>query len=181
MSESGDTVNTISRDIVNRLKIKDRVLSSYPAWARLRAERRCGQLLQNMKQKGERQKQGGNRRSKSHDATLKLADLGITKHQLRAERRCGELLKESSKNETRQKSGKYPRNGNPVAPLPKLADLGISKQQSSDWQKLAAVPEETFEELRQEDFPSTAELIRGEAEVVGPVSRYFLLRGRISA
>jgi N6-adenosine-specific RNA methylase IME4 len=69
---------------------------------RLRAERRAGELLRNMNKRGERERKGGNRKSKSRDATL-------------------------------------------IKP-PTLADLGISKTQSSQWQKLAALPPEQFEQ-----------------------------------
>jgi hypothetical protein len=40
---------------------------------KIRAERRIGEML------GETIEHGGDRKSKSHDATLKLSDLGITK------------------------------------------------------------------------------------------------------
>jgi hypothetical protein len=46
---------------------------------RKRAERRAGQLLDQMAKRKERAGRGGNRKSKSHDATLKLPDLGVTK------------------------------------------------------------------------------------------------------
>ena len=47
---------------------------------RIRAERRVGQLLGEMSERGERdQGKGGDRRSPSQAATVKLADLGITR------------------------------------------------------------------------------------------------------
>jgi hypothetical protein len=68
---------------------------------------------------------------------------------LRAERKCGQLLREREK----AKGGAQPGVGRrgaagmqsdgPTA----LSDLGISKQQSSDWQKLAEVPDDDFEAI----------------------------------
>jgi hypothetical protein len=59
---------------------------------------------------------------------------------LRCERRLGELLKETPK----QRPGDYKRlNGSTVPPS--LADLGISKDDSSRWQRVAGVPEGDFE------------------------------------
>jgi hypothetical protein len=74
---------------------------------RLRAERRAGQLLKDMKERGERQKKGGDRKSKSRRPTL-ISD---------------------------------------TTPKPTIAELGITKDQSSQWQGLAEVPEKEFEEL----------------------------------
>ena len=57
---------------------------------------------------------------------------------LRAERRAGELLKETIK------------PGNPqlcqAIIIEKLPDLGITGHQSANWQKIASIPEETFEQ-----------------------------------
>ena len=51
---------------------------------RMRAERNAGELLAKMAERGEREAKGGDRKSKSRDATLikppKLADLGINKN-----------------------------------------------------------------------------------------------------
>jgi hypothetical protein len=70
---------------------------------------------------------------------------------LRAERRCGQLLREMEK-----AKGARGNPGGQGAPIvrshddtaqgeTKLSDLGISKQQSSDWQKMAAIPDNDFE------------------------------------
>src|SRR5262249_4940267 len=70
---------------------------------RLRAERRIGELLREMKERGERHDGKGQSREvlRSHDATVRL---------------------------------------------PKLADLGITKTQSSHWQRLASLSDEGFKQ-----------------------------------
>lgn len=67
---------------------------------------------------------------------------------LRAERRMGELLKESA--ETGQRQGrsqpkKVMSSSGDIKPV-KLKDLGLTRDQSSDFQKLAAIPEKEFEQ-----------------------------------
>jgi hypothetical protein len=81
---------------------------------------------------------------------------------VRAERRCGELLKDMPKatgGQPYQSTGKISEPvekiaiseiaapyGEPEESKPQtLAEFGISKRQSSEWQQLAAVPEEEFE------------------------------------
>jgi hypothetical protein len=59
---------------------------------------------------------------------------------MRAEIRAGELLREMEKNKGGV-PGKTGRKGQPVLDkTPKLSDLGVTKDQSSRWQKLAALP-----------------------------------------
>jgi hypothetical protein len=70
---------------------------------------------------------------------------------LRAERRTGELLKETerAKGSRGQLKGRKSSGGRERRPPEKqaktLAEMRISKDQSTDWQALADVPQEEFE------------------------------------
>jgi N6-adenosine-specific RNA methylase IME4 len=71
-----------------------------------------------------------------------------TEIRMRAERRAGELLADMKKNKGGAEQGVGRRGKNAVAAsnhIPTLADLGISKTQSSRWQRFAAMDSETFE------------------------------------
>ena len=98
---------------------------------------------------------------------------------LRAERRTGQLLKEIEK----ASAGRPPKNrssgttdfnarSSGATRQPQtLKEMGISKDQSSKWQKLADVPEEKFKEALADTSapPSTANIIRQhEKDTGGP-------------
>lgn len=99
---------------------------------------------------------------------------------LRAERKAGQLLRQIEKAKGapgNQHTGPLKR---PAQSNPTLSDLGVSKQQSSDWQKLAAVPEATFEQALKEPRPTTAGIIRKAAPVEDRVDeRSLWLWGRL--
>jgi hypothetical protein len=77
------------------------------------------------------------RQARNVDAETRACEI-----RLRAERRCGQLLAEREKN----KGGRPEENRSHAANgLDTLGDLGISKTQSSRWQKLAAIPDREFE------------------------------------
>lgn len=70
---------------------------------------------------------------------------------IRAERRAGELLRDMEKAKGAQgnpggRGAPIVQSSDATAQPKTLSDLGISKQQSSNWQRLAAVPEETFDD-----------------------------------
>jgi hypothetical protein len=73
----------------------------------------------------------------------------ITEIKLRAERRAGELLIElAARKERHSGRGHTKTVGSRVVtprPEPKLDDLGVTKKQSSRWQKLAEMPASKFE------------------------------------
>jgi hypothetical protein len=65
---------------------------------------------------------------------------------LRAERRCGRLLAEREKaRRGPDEAGQGSQRATSDEPAQPLADLGISKTQSSRWQKLASIPDREFE------------------------------------
>jgi DDE family transposase len=69
-----------------------------------------------------------------------LIDLA-TEIRLRAGRRAGELLREMA--EWGERRGRH--NETSSAKEPVLADLGVTKKQSHNWQKLAALDDDVFE------------------------------------
>lgn len=78
--------------------------------------------------------------------------VGIPKEEtlarVRAERKCGELLRDIGKAKEGAKDHKKNASGRAVRPLEEektLAEMGVSKDQSSKWQKLAEILEEEFE------------------------------------
>jgi len=60
------------------IKARNREMELTAAEIRMRAERKAGLLLREAASSGKRQRQGGDRKSKSARTILKLADLGIT-------------------------------------------------------------------------------------------------------
>lgn len=72
-----------------------------------------------------------------------------TEIKVRAERKAGEMLTLSAATgERANKEGninQYTRVSNDATPTPTLAEIGVTRDQSSRWQQLAALPEEHFE------------------------------------
>jgi hypothetical protein len=85
------------------------------------------------------------------DAERQAADIRI-----RAEVKTGELLSGSDKAKNQHLSA-----GSATRPAQTLSDMGIKKDQSSKWQKMAAIPEKEREGyLAQPGIPSTEGMIR---------------------
>lgn len=67
----------------------------------------------------------------------------IAEQKLRTQRVLGELLKVTEKN----KGGNPTLTGSLSEPVETLSEIGLSKKQSSTFQKIASIPEEKFEEF----------------------------------
>lgn len=69
-----------------------------------------------------------------------------TEIKVRAERRAGEMLTDMAKSGKRASTGGDKKSSSqPTTMIPTLSDLNVSRDQSSRWQKLAAIPDKTFE------------------------------------
>lgn len=79
-----------------------------------------------------------------------------TEIKLRAERRCGELLKKTPRNKGDATPPDTPEGG----VVPTLEQIGVSHKQSSDFQAIADISEEEFEEAITEPKSSTASLVK---------------------
>ncbi len=89
------------------------------------------------------------------------AELRAMEVRMRAERHCGLLLKElQTRLERRSGRGNNRKLKSPDA-TPTLKDLGVTKQQSSDWQRMAEIPNEVFESrFGNGNKPSTRRMAR---------------------
>src|ERR1700757_3738433 len=76
------------------------------------------------------------RQAQNTDAERRACEI-----RLRAERKAGQLLAKMPK----AKAGRPPSNGKSVDRDDRLSDLGITKDQSSQWQKLGALPQREFD------------------------------------
>ncbi len=79
------------------------------------------------------------------DTLLSMA----TEIKARAERRAGELLRETAKSGARQAQGgdRKSKSTRTDFDRPTLKALGISRDQSADWQQIASIPEKRFETI----------------------------------
>jgi hypothetical protein len=87
------------------------------------------------------------RQAKNIDLERRLIEI-----RLRAERKAGEILKATEK----AKGSPGNQHTGPVASADQsktLAEIGVSKDQSSKWQQLADIPEEYFEAMVESDDP----------------------------
>jgi hypothetical protein len=87
---------------------------------------------------------------------------------LRAERRAGQLL--SGMDRAGRGRPEKMSDDTTLSPTPTLSDLGVSRDQSSKWQQLAAVPEAEFESaLAVSEKPSTNRIIKKpKRELIDP-------------
>lgn len=106
------------------------------------------------------------KQAKNLDAERHAAEIRV-----RAERKCGELLAEMPK--AKGAAGNPGGQGAKIVQSPNvttqtLADLGITKRQSSEWQQLAEVPEEHFEEaMAEQEIPSASGVLNHRAQGTG--------------
>lgn len=94
---------------------------------------------------------------------------------LRAERKCGELLAGDIERAARGRPDK-------MSDHPTLSDLHISRDQSSDWQRLAAIPRDAFEADLADLMwrPTTSGLLeRQEARERGPLPQQYMDDGAL--
>ena len=100
------------------------------------------------------------KQAKNLDAERRAAEIRV-----RAERKCGELLAEQPK-----AKGGNPNlsNGTTGCDTPTLTSLGITRDQSSQWQKLAAVPHSQFEEaIAEQEIPTSTGVLNHRAQGTG--------------
>lgn len=109
--------------------------------------------------------------AKNYDAERHAAEIRI-----RAERRCGELLKDMPKAKGAADGTPGPGRGNKTqspdvtafSDTQTLSNLGISKRQSSEWQKLAEVPESDFESaIAEQEIPTSSGVLNHRAMGTG--------------
>ena len=105
------------------------------------------------------------RQAQNHEAEKLAAEI-----RLRAEIRAGELLKTVERAKPGQAGGGTDGKGVRPSVAPKLTDFGVSKEQSSQWQKLADVPKSEREAYiaESDQIPSASGLLAKHAAEAQP-------------
>jgi len=120
------------------------------------------------------------RQAKNIDAERRACEV-----RLRAERKAGKILREQEKAKGAAEPGTNRGSTRSPNGTASLAELGVSKKQSSDWQRLAEMPQELFEQaLADPDRkPTTAGIIASatppKSEVVPVSDQALWLWGRL--
>jgi N6-adenosine-specific RNA methylase IME4 len=101
----------------------------------------------------------------ARQALNKEAEAKAARIRIRAEKKTGELLREAKRSGQRrdatQGRPKASDDTTLISPVTKLSDLGVSRDQSSQWQQLADIPKETFEKaLAADKVPTTQGVLR---------------------
>jgi hypothetical protein len=99
------------------------------------------------------------RQAKSTEAERQACEI-----RLRAERKVGQLLREREMARGAAEAGTNRGTTRSDHPTASLSDLGITKQQSSDWQKLAALSRDEFESALAAEHPTTSGIIAAHTE-----------------
>jgi hypothetical protein len=137
---------------IDRLRLLGDLVANFPALAtaclwELHGPSKCQQLL--VHYIGSDSRQARNIENEKRAIEIRI----------RAERQCGELFVGQEKARPPGTNQHQLRSHSVIDP-PTLQELGISKTQSSRWQKLAGIPEEEFEAtFRQPDKPSTSGIL----------------------
>jgi hypothetical protein len=98
------------------------------------------------------------RQLKNTDAERQACEI-----RLRAERKAGQLL--TKMKVTGERANERGSNKVSSGATPTLDDLGISRQQSSQWQRLGALSQAEFDEaIGTNEMPSTKGILRSTAE-----------------
>jgi hypothetical protein len=94
--------------------------------------------IKSIRDKAEAMKAYAKQIGESQEVQNEIAEIKI-----RAERRAGEMLKEMP----REKPGEYQKsNDSTFDKKPSLDEIGVTKSESSSWQRIADIPEDIFEQ-----------------------------------